>query len=514
MRFLFICLTLLIFPASAHAAWVKGESRHFIGYSDGKEAELRTDLIQLEKFDALMRKRLGISDDGGQAKLTVFFVRNASLVRRAMGGGSGSRGVAGFYTTSSEGALAVVPRVIGQGSKFDLDGDTVLYHEYAHHLMFQYFQAAYPSWYVEGFAEFMSTTTFDEKSGKANIGMPAYHRAYGLALGPSIPLKRLLTAQSGDMGSTERDPFYGRSWFLVHFLSFNLARRGQLQTYLQLVADGKPSLAAGEQAFGDLAIMSAEFNRYMQQRKMAYLPVDAVAVSADNIRISTLSEGESEAMPHRITAMRGVSPEEGVANAKALRAIARRYPGDAALLTALAEAEHDASDYPAAVATADKALALDPGSARAMLWKGRAMMLQLADAKDRDEVKWKAARGWIVKANRANPEYATPLLSYYESFMREGRTPPPLAIDGVRKALTLVPQSSDLRLGLVRALIGQRNYKEARQFLAVLANAPHDGGYAGYARKLVERLNATPADADPSWLEAFDKEQANAGEAE
>ena len=50
MRFLFIALFALLFPGSAMAAWVKGESTHFIGYSDGKEAELRADLIQLEQI--------------------------------------------------------------------------------------------------------------------------------------------------------------------------------------------------------------------------------------------------------------------------------------------------------------------------------------------------------------------------------------------------------------------------------------------------------------------------------
>ena len=40
---------------------------------------------------------------------------------------------------------------------WDLDGRTVFFHEYLHHLMLQDATAAYPTWMTEGYAEFFAT---------------------------------------------------------------------------------------------------------------------------------------------------------------------------------------------------------------------------------------------------------------------------------------------------------------------------------------------------------------------
>ena len=47
-------------------------------------------------------------------------------------------------------------------SRTDLDPKSVLFHEYAHHFMLHHFPAAYPAWYVEGFAEFFSVVAFPQ----------------------------------------------------------------------------------------------------------------------------------------------------------------------------------------------------------------------------------------------------------------------------------------------------------------------------------------------------------------
>jgi hypothetical protein len=58
--------------------------------------------------------------------------------------------------TSSSTAIAVIPK-LRRASKFELSGETVLYHEYAHHFMIGSLTTrAYPRWFVEGFAEFFA----------------------------------------------------------------------------------------------------------------------------------------------------------------------------------------------------------------------------------------------------------------------------------------------------------------------------------------------------------------------
>ncbi len=53
------------------------------------------------------------------------------------------RHLMGFYVPRISGGLAIVDREKAHYA-FDIDGESVLYHEYAHHYMAQYFPAAYP----------------------------------------------------------------------------------------------------------------------------------------------------------------------------------------------------------------------------------------------------------------------------------------------------------------------------------------------------------------------------------
>ena len=65
-------------------------------------------------------------------------------------------------------------------------------------------------------------------------------------------------------------------------------------------------------------------------------------------------------MPVIIRSRRGVDDEGAKAVLTDARAIASRFPKDPAVLSALAEAEHDAGNDKEAIAAADAALADDP----------------------------------------------------------------------------------------------------------------------------------------------------------
>lgn len=57
--------------------------------------------------------------------------------------------------------------------------------------MREYFGTAYPSWYVEGFAEYVSTAEF--KSGKITVGNYSMGRAIGLMNATWVPLDNVIT---------------------------------------------------------------------------------------------------------------------------------------------------------------------------------------------------------------------------------------------------------------------------------------------------------------------------------
>jgi tetratricopeptide (TPR) repeat protein len=474
---------MLVLPSAAAAAWHRAETDHFIFYGTSAK-DVREDAIRLERYDALLRDLTKIPKGSTTMKLTVYVLSDVEAVKRAYGDRTSD--VAGFYTTNPSGVIAVVPRGIGEK---DYD-DVILFHEYAHHLMLQYFPTAYPAWYSEGFAEYLSTAQFTDIAAK--IGLPANHRAYQLLIEEPVPIETLLSAGVGDLKRDQVGNFYGRAWLLTHFLSFEKTRRGQQSECLTLINNGMAPLEAARKAFGDLAVLNKDLNRYMKAPRIAYLNVANTPPAATSITVTELDRASGEALMDRLLLTRGTAVAERQPIANRLRKLSGKYPGNASVLTLLAEAEHDLGNYDAAVVAADAAIAIEPANVRASLWKGMSLGRALSKANDKDAAKWKAARNWIVRANRANPEDPFPLYEYYQSFQAEGRDPTKSAVAGLGKAVSLIPQESAFRVPYAIELANAGDYSGAAMILQPIANSPHDG-FAKSARFLMTRLRIAAA---------------------
>ncbi|RYY42434.1 MAG: hypothetical protein EOP59_10030, partial [Sphingomonadales bacterium] len=293
---IFAWFTLALAGPLAAEPWREAASAHFVIYSQESEAELRDFATRLERLDKALRT-LQASEDpplGKASRLTVYVVRDAASVRRLLG--EGPKYTAGFYTADAGQSLAFTPRLIGSGSKYDLGAMTVLIHEYAHHYMWRTAPAAYPAWYVEGFAEFWSTARF-ETDGGVGIGLPAYHRAPTLLLGRNaISLAEMLGETRPAQSPDQLDTLYGRGWLLAHYLTFDKARSGQLARYLDAINRGTPPLKAATDAFGPLEQLDRELRAYVGKR-LSYLPLPAARLPVTPPTIRTLRAGEAAILP-------------------------------------------------------------------------------------------------------------------------------------------------------------------------------------------------------------------------
>ncbi len=202
MRACLLAFAALSISASADAEWYRASSEHFLIYSQQKPEALRQFAENLEKFDGAVRAVRGMGDlplSQGN-RITIFTLRSAADVQRLYGGGF----VEGFYRGSAARSVAFVllgkipetdsspptgSNVRRHGVSFDVGVNTILLHEYSHHLMMQDLAVPYPEWLVEGFAEFMSTAQF-EADGSVGLGLPARHRYYGLLTARSFPSRR------------------------------------------------------------------------------------------------------------------------------------------------------------------------------------------------------------------------------------------------------------------------------------------------------------------------------------
>ncbi len=485
LMLVFALLAGLIFATKpAKAAWYRAETPKFIFYGTSAK-DIQNDALRLERYDALLRALTGIPETTYSMKLTVYVLPDIAAVRRAHGGAMSDR-IGGFYTASRSGAIAVVPRSTANDGREDI----ILFHEYAHHLMLQYFPVAYPAWYVEGFAEYLSTVQFTRDVAK--IGLPALHRRYSLNLDRKTPIERLLSATVSDLRSDEMGNFYGRAWLLTHYLSFDPTRRGQQRAYLDKINEGVPALEAARLTMGDLDILQKDLDRYLAASKISYLSI-ANKAPAVSVTVSELDKATADTLMERLALTRGANRERLEPIAARLRKLSTAYPGHPAVLTLLAEAELDLKNFAAAGAAADAVLAVEPNNARALLWKGLSIGRPLFDAGDRDAAKWKVARSWIVRANRANIDDPLPLFENYRTFRGEGKPAPPSAIVGLERAVELIPQTNSFRIPLAYEKTKAGDFKTAALLMRPIANAPHASAAAAWAKRLMIELNAAAA---------------------
>jgi tetratricopeptide (TPR) repeat protein len=482
----------LTLPAAAHASWREASTDHFVIYSEQNAKALTDFATKLEKFDAGMRYLRKLPDEpvGKANRVIVFVLSDAGLVQKLYGTGARRNGseVRGFYIPRAGGSLAFVPRPSSAENIFDISGETVLLHEYAHHFMMQNFPGAYPAWFIEGFAEFNSSASF-EKDGSVDIGRLAMHRAPQLLRDWPMPVERLVTISHARIGSEEGSAVYARGWLLVHYLMMEKSRNGQLGDYLLRMAHGEKSLDAARAAFGDLKTLDRELTRYMGKGLyFVHLPPEKLKVPS--IAVRDLSPAENAVMAVRIRSKRGVNQEAAEALLPAARAAAAPYPNDPAAQNVLAEAEYDAHHYAEAEAAANRALAADPKSIDALLYKGRAEMALAHAAGERSEARWEAIRRPIIAANNLDPDDPRPLIWYFRSFLAQGRKPSATAAVGLETALVLAPQDTGLRMNVGRRQLVDGKAKEARATLAPIAFSPHGGEAAEIAARAIAVLDA------------------------
>lgn len=466
---------LLPVPAFAAAKWLRADTHNFVIYSSGGRQELTSFATKIEQFDAMLRLLFKVQPDPQPERLTIFVLRSADNVSDLVGDKGGF--TAGFYSPSKYGSFAVANREDGS-SRYDLNGDTVLLHEYAHHFMFHQFAFAYPAWYVEGFAEYTATAEFARDGGFA-LGRAPMFRAYGLIAAAPLPIDTLLFNRGVKMTPIQRETYYGESWLLVHMLGQDPARKGQLDNYLHAIASGTDERAAATATFGDLAALAKDMARY-KTKPIVYTNFKGPLRYNPALQIAELEPVASRLVELTVRRRTDNAAEK---TRDALKALAGQAPGRAEVWLELGLAEHAvggtddaaraASDQRAVIA-ADHALALDPKLGGAYSLKAELTMDRLNGAKDATPAQWREVRALIGKANAADTEDPTPLFLYHESFLKQGIKPSQVARDGLFKAFLLRPEALDLRASYAFDLARNGNYDEALRVIELVARDPHN----------------------------------------
>ena len=440
---------------SASAAWYRAETTNFIVYMDESERAVSELADTLEQFDQVLRIMTGATAEPSPVKVRVFAVRTEEGVRGLLGGNS--RGVAGFYVGQARGSYMVVPEELsGTGGRVEIGtrirhaaqgftGNEVLFHEYTHHFMLHYFPAGYPAWYREGFAELMSTTRFE--GDRVVVGAPLTGRAYTLIQG-SWP-------RIADVLSNEEVPaeaLYALGWLITHYTAFNEEAREDLGAYLQAIQEGRTAEQAYEASFG---ASEQNYDRTLRRYINDGIPVLDIAknrLTSVDADIERLDDGQAK--------IALLFPRQGDDGLVAAEAAAAQFPQSAQVQVEIARLRLATDDMEGALAAADRALQLDPELLEANLYKGRVLARMALDGGDPSDPHWAEARGFIARANRADPDNALALYSYYEAFPNDSERSD-LVDNALAVAYSLAPQDQEVRVTYADEKINQHHPDQA-----------------------------------------------------
>jgi hypothetical protein len=467
-----LVLVLLLFAMPAHAGWLVAETRHFRIYGNVSESRIRQEAAVLEDFHALIEMLTGRGFDPDTPKLDIYLV--------------GARGemlqiwpdmgpqIAGYYSATPGGILAVA-REPAAGESWN-EGRETLLHEYAHHFMKQAHNAAFPSWYVEGFAEYLMTADF--RPDRIEFGGYSRGRVWVLLNNPWSPLEQILARTKG----VDLDNFYAQSWLLTHYMNRAEGMGPKLIAYLKRVTEGEDPVAAFRaEVTDDFPAFQARLKTYLNSRKLTYSRITRKPQAAADVRITALSPAADMALLALVAVQQPQTPEHDATQLAKIRAAAARYPQDpwAQRARAIGEAAAGGGDRVAAASLLDAQLALTPNDPVMLRWRAS---LYNADSPDASAADVTAARRLLGRAFKADPSDWLVLRDYVNTFLARGEPLPQTVLDVMGKAQQLAPQERTLamRTGLEMARAG--HYALAADMIGPVVNDPH-----GAADMLLER---------------------------
>jgi hypothetical protein len=491
LALLMAVLSLSAAPACA-ADWLRAESKHFRMLASTSKAVVTTKLQDLERVHEAMLMALRVQETLVRAPFPIVLSDDPGIIGMAVPH-LRDRGLAGVFMAGADGSVAFAVNYPWH-QKFS---GSVLFHEYAHRVQAQYARGAYPTWFVEGFAEFFGSTLIQKEGleiGAANSGAAILlERSW---LPPEQLLKPDFRA-TGDKDVNDRyfALFYAQSWLLTHYALKDPARKQRFEAYFRRIGAGEDPLAAFEPATGiALNKLNGELRRYMENLYASLYPVGAPA----EIRITELTreQGEAEFDDLVITGQ----PEAGHAKAvlQRLRERVTKAGGESApdsMRWALAHAEIRYGDADRALQILAPWAPLDeaPFEANRLLgWAWMAVTPEAGGAEHTQAVE--QARAFLTAAYKQRRNDAPTLYQLARVLYDKG--PSAGLSKAAEGATVLEPQVAAYAHLAVTVHLQSGDRDKALRALQTLASNPHGGEVTDQARAALQALQSNQKASD------------------
>ncbi|QWC56208.1 hypothetical protein F7D01_03085 [Erythrobacter sp. 3-20A1M] len=435
----------------AWADWRVVETEHFKYYSEAPADELLETVKRMETFDTLVRALTNNQKPSSPVKVTMFEVATMDDVNHTFP--YPSEGVGGYYSSTTEGPFLVTFRnTLRTGMKSARKaarqsyawGPEVRQHEYLHHYMYQYFNANYPSWYSEGFAEYYGSMQFPEPN-IVEIGHAPFFRVDTIRNGSWIDARELLTAKSyGDVNDVSA--LYAEGWLLTHLAAQNPERGTQLQMYLNSVASGTDYEQAAKQAFGNFDALNSDLKKHLKNINAMRLSLKPMELGDFEVR--DLSPVEDKLMRYQVRLYSGYEVSDLPQIISAVQAIRTEDPDNLMGLGIQAKLQNLDGKYADALASSKRLLELDDNNVIGLTEKGKAMVGLLDSSAN--EAAWEEARAPLLAAIEASKTATEPRVAFFKSYLTQGILPSVAAQNYMVQAFDLLPQNDEIRYLVAR----------------------------------------------------------------
>ena len=499
----------LSLPSPALAEWLRAETQHFIIYGDTNERTLRNYAQKVQRFDTFLRTYYPIPSEYEVPKLEVYLADGRRDMLRAEPSIGAS--VAGFYSPNSGRIHAVV-------DTDSISGTLVLFHEYAHHFMFQMKANAYPAWFVEGFAEYYATA--DVRPDQIEFGIPSKNRMSVFVQQSTnswASMADVLKWKVLDSGRYRAGDYYAQAWALTHYMLSTPERKQQLGQYLAAVTQGEDSLLAMERITGRTATqLQSDMRLYLSGPVETFIP--QVEFPTPDVEISRLSPSEAELIwldlrldrePVKVEPFAPVEGENDAVRRRRETAYREDAEHRAELIRTALAATEGATDDLLRLRVSARAHRLngdpktgferlEPQLTRTQtdpdLLRLAADLLLDQTGPDTDPAEaagnLNEARSYLVRSLDTDPLNFLTYTSINKTRAGQPGYPNDNDLMVLELAQGLAPQSFDVRMRLAQAYLARERPDLALVTVRPVANSPHGGSWARRAKTVMATAQA------------------------
>lgn len=487
-------------PPALADDWIRAESEHFIVHSNDSEIQTRRYLTSLENYrytlNHLYLIRTGEVKESG--KFELFIVKRQTDYTEVRPNVSQTTG--GFYARCEEGAIAFSTseyreeNVSSRLQRTDKGHQTelvIIFHEYAHHFMFDTYSTAYPSWFIEGFAEYFSTMRFGKES-EVNIGIVSQDRYTSLMTSPWLPYADIIAGTAKRDRAEDRAQFYAQSWLLAHYILSDTTRVKAFGLYLDAYNAGADPLTAFETHMG---VKPADMDKLLRAYLSKGVPVISFKFNdmpVPDMAVTALSKSADPLILWQATLKTCPRGSYGPVLLENIRKHYARFANDELAQLTYARAEILLGDPQKAEPVLTAFTAAQPEHAEAQYLLGRYHLAQgraIKDAKA-SEAHYRKARAALSKAYSLEPLSAPTL--FYLAQAQESRDDFPnlTAQNAAIQASNLMPSSDDYAVYASQLLIHVDRAPEAAILLKPVAHNPHGGETAQKLKLVIAAIEA------------------------